>query len=321
MLSPLYPDIDRKIDELMNELSADSIGRQPPVPKSLYHYTDASGILAILKSSRLWATHAGYLNDRLEIDHAASLVEAVLRDRKRTSTSTALTNFLAKALTDFNLYDYEHSYYAAYVVSFCEASDLLSQWRGYGATGGGLALGLKPDTSDNPTFSPDQHFIMLKKVEYDQVSQSNLIAETIDRIIALFEASILTVNAADIDRVVLRFTHFLQQQLAVYLITFKDPAFEQEQEWRLVSLVDFKFPHFQEHVTFRAANNLLIPYYELNVAPLLADKNGKLAINDIVIGPTLEAGLTTQSLAMALLKYRYDLPNIDVRESIVPLRF
>jgi hypothetical protein len=140
-------------------------------------------------------------------------------------------------------------------------------------------------------------------------------------IIALFEVVITTVNAADIDRIVLRFTHFLQQQLVVYLITFKDPAFEREQEWRLVSLVDFQFPHFQERITFRPANNLLIPFYELNVSPLLADKDGKLAINDIVIGPTLEARLASQSLAMALLKYRYDLPNIDVRQSVVPLRF
>lgn len=301
-------------------MSKASILRRPPLPDSLYHYTNAAGFLGILRSSRLWATHAGYLNDRLEIDHAARMVTEVLEQRKKGITSKVLSRFLDKAVSDFNLY--EDTFFDAYIISFCENPDLLSQWRGYGATGGGFAIGLKPDNSNRtPVFSPDQHFILLKNVVYDKAKQSSVITSTIDKIISLFQRSISSVRNADVNRVILRFTRFLQQELAVYLVTFKDPAFAEEREWRLISLADFQFPHFRDQLTFRAGNNLLIPYYELNLSPLLADKDGKLSINAIVIGPTLEEGLTTQSIAMAVTAYGYYLPNIDVRQSVVPLRF
>jgi hypothetical protein len=44
-----------------------------PVPPLLYHYTDATGLLGIVQSRAIWATHIRYLNDAQEFDYAADL--------------------------------------------------------------------------------------------------------------------------------------------------------------------------------------------------------------------------------------------------------
>lgn len=322
MLSPLYPEIDKKIAALRKRLfKADQL-RQPNLPSSLYHYTNAGGLLSILVSSRLWATNAYYLNDSLEIEHAANLVTTILEKEASKAKSKAVKKFIEKSSSNFNYFEGEDSFNYAYVVSFCEQGDLLSQWRGYGATGGGFAIGIKPDISiGNPVFSPDHHFIMLRKIVYDRAVQADILTTTISKIVKLFESLIGGVSPNHVDMIIARFSMFLRQELVIHMFTFKDPAFSEEQEWRLVSLADFEFPHFRDQLRFRAANKLLIPYYELNVSPLLANDKGKLSINDIVFGPTLHDVLTTQSLAMAVIKYGYDLSNMDIRASKVPLRF
>jgi hypothetical protein len=39
-------------------------------PKALlYHYTDQRGLLGILRSQSIWATHIRYLNDSSEYNH------------------------------------------------------------------------------------------------------------------------------------------------------------------------------------------------------------------------------------------------------------
>ena len=47
----------------------------PPV---LYHYTNQHGLLGILKSKVIWASHTQYLNDSDEFRHAIKLVRKEL---------------------------------------------------------------------------------------------------------------------------------------------------------------------------------------------------------------------------------------------------
>jgi hypothetical protein len=44
-------------------------------PPKLFHYTDTGGLLGILDSQQLWATHSFYLNDATEINYTYELVE------------------------------------------------------------------------------------------------------------------------------------------------------------------------------------------------------------------------------------------------------
>lgn len=124
MSTPLYPEIDKRIEALTKRLLKADRQRQPAPPDSLYHYTNAAGLLSILAFSRLWATNAYYLNDRLEIDHAANLVISILEKEKNHSTSKTVKKFVERALSNFNYFGDVHSH--PYVVPFCEQGDLLS---------------------------------------------------------------------------------------------------------------------------------------------------------------------------------------------------
>ena len=59
-------------------------------PRVLYHYTDAAGLLGMLKSQRVWATNTRFLNDPTEGDYAAAVVREVLQEQKSHLCSISL---------------------------------------------------------------------------------------------------------------------------------------------------------------------------------------------------------------------------------------
>jgi hypothetical protein len=104
-------------------------------PETLYHYTSQSGLLGIVETNELWATKLQYMNDDLEFRIALSMareqLEAIKEHGNAASIAAyALQNSLA-GLDDINIFS----------VCFCETGDLLSQWRGYSASGGGFSIG------------------------------------------------------------------------------------------------------------------------------------------------------------------------------------
>jgi hypothetical protein len=41
---------------------------QQPIPEVLYHYTNQEGLLGVVTSASLWATHISYMNDAMEFE-------------------------------------------------------------------------------------------------------------------------------------------------------------------------------------------------------------------------------------------------------------
>lgn len=129
----------------------------------LYHYTTYNGLIGILKSNSLWATHYKYLNDYSEIDlfrdklvelsqpHIVCAFESLANGDPKIRSAIEQAGGVrmvaehdARAFVDAQ---YHATGQEIYIASFCgphsdaEVNDngLLSQWRGYGA-GGGFAL-------------------------------------------------------------------------------------------------------------------------------------------------------------------------------------
>ena len=107
-------------------------------PKILYHYTTADGLLGILNSKSIWATHVSYVNDRQEFVYLLDILRAVMRDEeypelvKFYEIVEAVHNDLIKA--NFT------------VTSFSEAPDLLSQWRAYSSSSLGYCIGFNTES-------------------------------------------------------------------------------------------------------------------------------------------------------------------------------
>ena len=67
-----------------------------------------------------------------------------------------------------------------YIACFCEEGDLLSQWRGYAASGGGYALGL-----GGPLIARDEASskVILRKVIYDPKKQRKVLEDWLDALL------------------------------------------------------------------------------------------------------------------------------------------
>lgn len=104
---------------------------------TVYHYTDAKGLIGILSEGRLWATDIRYLNDSSELRHAEEIQRQVIDEIVSTSPDGSLQRKLsAKAYHGMHLQTHN-----PYVVCFCEEDDLLTQWKTYGSWGSGFSVG------------------------------------------------------------------------------------------------------------------------------------------------------------------------------------
>jgi hypothetical protein len=133
------------------------------VYERVYHYTTWNGLLGILQSSTLWATHYKFLNDYSEIvlfkdkliswllPHVRQAYEELMKQSPGVEQKINRVGGLGQAVQhDTEVFvnaQYEVTGDEIYILSFCgehkdpriNSNGLLSQWRGYGA-GGGFAL-------------------------------------------------------------------------------------------------------------------------------------------------------------------------------------
>jgi len=126
----------------------------------LFHYTTAAGLLGILETHQLWATHIGYLNDaeertlffdeRLPYIIRPSIARALADLQSDDEIKAAIAGMggmeaaISKTVDQFaaNIKDHTFQFGTPFVTSFCPPTEkdrdngLLSQWRGYGGDGG-----------------------------------------------------------------------------------------------------------------------------------------------------------------------------------------
>ena len=135
-------------------------------PKALlYHYTDQRGLLGILRSQSIWATHIRYLNDSSEYNHGLHIVEREVSQFK-VDPSPDLTfegfpggaDFIGMVLRQAMTQAIEAlDKMSIYVASFFDspegsphrpeqdAGDMLGQWRAYSGGSAGFSVGFDKD--------------------------------------------------------------------------------------------------------------------------------------------------------------------------------
>jgi hypothetical protein len=103
---------------------------------SLCHYTNLSGLVGSIENNCLWASNVAFLNDRDELLHgvkcARRALDEMLDDLKLTYWREAIQHVVDE-IEKGRLPN-------TYAACFCEKSDLLSQWRGYGGAEQGVCL-------------------------------------------------------------------------------------------------------------------------------------------------------------------------------------
>jgi len=280
-------------------------------PRHLYHYTDAQGLLGMLKTKRLWATNSRFMNDPTEVEYAARVVRETAEEIEGRYAKP-LGKMVSKGISNvLKTYEGDND---EYISCFCENGDLLSQWRGYGADGGGYALGFDARYLGATEYQnievPEP---VLRKVVYESKHQMRLVKKFVTLV---FDWELLRSRSRrkqeEIDyedEAWYLFNWFASECLNC----FKDPAYAEEREWRMIqygrNMASEKFVK----TDFRASRNRIVEYVEIDLVK--SDKGAQLPVRSIHYGPTLDPKVTERSLRLLCTSFG---PDIKVIRSGVP---
>lgn len=285
------------IDDIIQRLYADS------TRDTLYHYTNLQGLQGVVDSGVLRASDVRYMNDSTELRHTLELMQQHISQRLQAGTDhPALLNALQEWLS--------HRIVGGpmlFAASFRANGNLLGQWRGYSALGKGVSLGFAPDWLREKA---DAQGFQIARCIYHPGTQENLVEEIVDAVED--DAQRALESRGDLDEAVI--FERLESRLLRIAAVLKHPAFEEEQEWRLVSPV---MDDCQDcPVAFREGVSMLIPWYPFRLG---TNETDPMRLEHVFLGPTPNTDLSMNSLALYLRKRGVE-PRRGVEYCRIPYR-
>jgi len=304
-------------------------------PELLYHYTTQEGLLGIVESGCIWATHLRYLNDTSEGEIVSHAIWGELNSRVNADPLMQLIGIPpAKDEKKLQCDDEEtlsQGYRVlsevtsrdVYVTSLSKQGNLLSQWRAYSGKSGGYSIGFSPDylktigghfSVSRKNFLPSEPLIACQYYD-DKVKEQLIekIQKSVDSYIKEAEKTKreFTLNEQIGSRTPagIAIRHF--RPLSLECAITKDHAFHEEQEWRLVFRL---LNQCVEDVFFRPGRSMLIPYLKIP----LNFQNQRMEIKRIYIGPAPNLTGARESVEMLLRKH--GIFGVDVKSSMIPYR-
>ena len=222
-----------------------------------YYYCSVNTFFNIFRNREIYLSDPLKMNDRFEIIWYLNKLNDDLNTREGTDESIyermvqrSGINFTFEELLDCIETSGQRS---VYISCFSQKKDILSQWRAYADDGKGLSIGFDLDklvVADN--FFIEEIKYTDKIVEQEIENDVEIVADTINTVI----------SENKIKRKDEKIRVFLHE-LIPELVKYKNPAFKEEKEVRLIYCDDLKFEKIlQEH---HALQN------ELNTKPLEHD--------------------------------------------------
>jgi hypothetical protein len=273
----------------------------------LFHYTSVDTFRRILECRTLWASHFRYLNDVTEFLYAVEIIAKRLEQR---SSEGEILSFAAGSVRSAIPAELTRG---PYVISFSENGDSLSQWRGYCSRTAGVSIGfsglsLHSQLSKLTSAFSDGVYGYLVKCVYDRNEQDKRIDKLINYLLE-------TTRGKDpYDPAARDQTARFVSMVPVVAPMFKDKAFGEEAEWRLIihSITDTF-----GGVKFRYGDSMLIPYIEF---PLESNPGEFFdGLKKVVIGPTPHEELSKESIRQIITSNTGSSPDI-VSTSAIPYR-
>lgn len=259
---------------------------EPTNNEILYHYCDAKAFLAICTNKKMRFSDLFSMNDFMEMHWGYSVWEQVADE---------IFDEIGQEFLDA-IQEIIHStgFHGLLVAScFSLDGDVLSQWRAYTDDGQGYAIGFDANILAELPIRP-------LKVLYDKAAQ---VQELKKVVLALHES-----EKSEEDKFGLEF-RTLCRVLSFDLAAYKNPAFVEEAEVRLVHVLDFERSNDflklvdagghafgkdigGEPVQFRMRNNLPVPFIELD----FTNDSAVNPIKEVIIGPKNDVLLSTISV-------------------------
>lgn len=261
----------------------------------LYHYTNLTGLLGIVKSRTLWTSDVRYMNDSAELKHAADLIGLEVQDRIARGEGQA---DLLNQFADWVRHRISNGH-LLFSASFRSQGNLLSQWRGYSSQGKGVSLGFPADYIID--CARRQQF-QIGQCIYEPARQRRLIAKILDAVqIQGRKRSQGTENREQLAVLYQEVFEQIEVDLLRIAAILKHPSFSEEKEWRIVSPVFTDvISALPMTVRFREAHSMLVPYLEFD---LRAGDQALPVIEHLFLGPTQHINLSMNSVKMFLAQH------------------
>jgi len=177
----------------------------------IYHYTDINGLLGMVATGKIWATHVSRLNDSSEYGHGIKVVADCVQQSMPATSRTLVDEILSK----FKKVE-------TFVASYSTKPDLLSQWRSYSGGGVGYCLGLATDG----IATLDHRTPLLEPVIYRDSQAQQVISTMLERVDEFFQNN----EFGEVEAGFL--LGAVGATLANLACMIKHPAFEEEAEYR-----------------------------------------------------------------------------------------
>lgn len=288
--------------------SIDKIRIRPRPPEILYHYTSLEKMISIFESpeKKLRAGHYSQMNDWAE----------VLLGLKKIKEHIRLCGFKEKREIEklnASVRKIKEKKSSCFIFSLTEKKDLLSQWRAYTSSEGGVCLGFLSDNLANLAETNNLSLVPCSYTNEDRKIDLKNIFE-----VAKFRAStegqkiISEQEKRDKDfiKYLLSFKNaeysaeYTMEDLVEVATTVKDYGFFEEQEWRLVS---WNNTQMEEKISPRGKR-----FIEFDFCP-------EKWIVDIVISPHGDTN-TIQGVLDYFQRHGVLSKKCSINKSIIPFR-
>jgi len=253
------------------------------IATTLYHYTDVRGLKGILESGQVWFTDYRHLNDPSELTHGIDMARDVAHQ------IAAGADGRVRLFLDYFLDLFRHDNFVPtlefFIACFSRTRDDLGQWRAYADNGRGVAIGLSPSlfaVADTPV--PGQLPEFVGSVRYSLADVCGCHEACLTEAAAIFlaaanaNADLLTDKSVGISFMDQFVRDIIASPLIWNCLTSKHPAYEHEQEVRLVMMGTPAV--VAPFVTTRFRGSKIVPYIP---QPMPFRAQHKIA--EIVVGP------------------------------------
>jgi len=273
-----------------------------PLPDSLSHYTSGVALHGILSSGHLLGGNYAFVNDRTEFRYGQELLHGVL---ERTALQHFDRDALALIKTTTQLF--RDSPPDLYIVCFCEASDLLSQWRGYAQGTSRYCIeftwqSLKPIAK---FLGPTPVIHGPTPIIYNIDEQERILTELIEDHLAASRREPLDAEP----HLAARYADCLYDCVLPMLARFKNSVFAEEREWRYILVHEHR--RIRDDLTFMPVDGIMKPF-----RIMLEGSRGRLPIDAIVVGDSPRTRQAEESARLMLEQFGY---KAQVKRSAVPL--
>jgi len=252
------------------------------IPYELHHYTDLNALIGIVNKKEIRFTNVEYLNDITEFHEGKKYFIELLEKKESKFKSKKrykkIINYIEEERGEKNGKPYVKPD-AFFSFSLSEEKDSLEQWRAYSNNENGIMI------TFNYIFSHLRELgISCLKVIYNDDDYCKELNDIIEGMINW-----------DLDFDDFNLFYFwgdLHDYLAKLFLKKKNPAYENEKEWRLIythreidDLEKNEKDAVKEKIRFRAANDYLVPYSILDLRKLKFFDESNF-IRKVLISPT-----------------------------------